>query len=45
MEMKLEKLDHSGFIGKIEGDTGKFIAPCVFYVPDQNTQRLFIGLF
>ena len=35
MEMKLEKLDHSGFIGKIEGDTSKFIAPCVFYVPDQ----------
>ena len=35
MEMELEKLDHSGFIGKIEGDTSKFIAPCVFYVPDR----------
>ena len=35
MEIELEKLDHSGFIGKIEGDTSKFIAPCVFYVPDR----------
>lgn len=32
LEMKIQKLDRSGFIGKQEGGTSKFIPPCVFYV-------------
>ena len=31
LEMKIEKLDQSGFIGKQEWGTYKFIPPCVFY--------------
>lgn len=29
--MKIQKLDRSGFSGKQEGGTSKFIPPCVFY--------------
>lgn len=42
LEMKIEKLDHSGFVGKEEGGTSKFIPPCVYYASsdifiDKNT--------
>ncbi|KAJ9697727.1 hypothetical protein PVL29_007040 [Vitis rotundifolia] len=32
LEMKIQKLDRSGFIGKQEWGTSKFIPPCVFYL-------------